>query len=200
MSDDYSHTPVLAARCFELLKPALTSTDSRGAGNVYIDTTLGLGGHSNYFLKRLPDIKVIGVDRDVHALSRAITRLAEYEDRFFPFHGSFADIEQAWELSPWSSQLKVKAILADFGVSSMQLDNPERGFSYTHDGPLDMRMDTTQGITCAQLIAEIDRPTLTRILREYGDEKFAASISGLLTKEREIYPIETTSLCRCEST
>ena len=175
------HTPVMLDRCLDLLAPAFEVEEP-----LMVDATVGLGGHSEGALKRFPTLRVIGIDRDPAALEMASERLAPFGDRFTPFLGTYDQIAAALE-----GRL-ANGILMDLGVSSMQLDEVDRGFSYATDAPLDMRMDPTSGESAAELLARVDRSELIRILRRYGDEKFAPRIADLVIQGREAHPLETT--------
>jgi 16S rRNA (cytosine1402-N4)-methyltransferase len=176
------HLPVMADRCVELLRPR--------PGGVYLDATLGLGGHAERVLEAsAPSGRVIGLDRDPAALALARERLAWAGERLVTVAASFADLaEVAGELGID----QVDGVLYDLGVSSLQLDEPERGFSYRVDAPLDMRMDTTHGITAAEVLATYPRAELTRVLRVYGEERFASRIARFVDDARRRAPIRTT--------
>lgn len=174
------HVPVLLDRVVELLTPALASP-----GATMIDATLGLGGHTQAVLEACPNARVIGIDRDVEALRRSRERLAGFGDRFLGVHAVYDEIPAVLADLGLGS---VDAILFDLGVSSMQLDLPERGFAYAHDAPLDMRMDATTGRTAADVLNGYTVQELTRVLREYGEEKFARKIATAVVREREVAP------------
>ncbi|MBA8803911.1 16S rRNA (cytosine1402-N4)-methyltransferase [Nocardioides ginsengisegetis] len=174
------HVPVLLDRVVALLAPALGHD-----GATMIDATLGLGGHSEAVLTRIPGSRVIGVDRDPAALALAGERLAPFGDRFTPVHAVYDEIPNVLADLNRSS---VDAVLFDLGVSSMQLDLRERGFAYAEDAPLDMRMDSTVGQTAADVLNTYAVGDLTRILRDYGEEKFAAKIARAIVREREAEP------------
>ena len=174
------HVPVLLDRVVSLLEPALTRD-----GAVLVDCTLGLGGHSEAVLTRLPGVRVIGVDRDTFALERAGARLAEFGDRFTGVHAVYDELPEVLDELGLSS---VDAIFFDLGVSSMQLDERERGFAYAEDAPLDMRMDATTGVTAADVLNTYSAGELTRVLRDYGEEKFAKKIAHAIVREREVEP------------
>ncbi|WP_101524165.1 16S rRNA (cytosine(1402)-N(4))-methyltransferase RsmH [Nocardioides houyundeii] len=175
-----SHVPVMLDRVVALLAPALERD-----GAVLVDCTLGLGGHSEAVLQRFDHVRVIGIDRDPQALELASSRLAGFGDRFTPVHAVYDEIADVVAEQGLSS---VDAVLFDLGVSSMQLDVRERGFAYAEDAPLDMRMDGTTGITAAEVLNTYSAQELTRVLREYGEEKFARKIAGAIVREREREP------------
>jgi 16S rRNA (cytosine1402-N4)-methyltransferase len=178
---DSIHEPVMLDRTLELLGPALS-----GPSAVLVDCTLGLGGHSEAFLKAFENLTIIGIDRDQSALALAAKRLAPFDERVKFFHGTYDQIAEAIAVNGYT---EVAAILMDLGVSSMQIDNADRGFAYSFDAPLDMRMDTDSGITAAQLIATATEAELTRIFREYGEERFASKIASELVSIRGKTPI-----------
>lgn len=175
-----AHIPVLLERVLDLLAPSLTADRS-----VFIDATLGLGGHSEAVLERFPDARVIGVDRDLHALSRSRERLARFGDRFVAVHAVYDEIPEVLADLGLAS---VSAILFDLGVSSMQLDVRERGFAYAEDAPLDMRMNDTDPLTAADVLNTYDERDLARILREYGEERFARQLARAIVRAREVEP------------
>ncbi|MEN8704543.1 MAG: 16S rRNA (cytosine(1402)-N(4))-methyltransferase RsmH [Nocardioides marinisabuli] len=179
-----SHVPVLLDRVVALLAPAL---DHPGA--VLVDCTLGLGGHSEAVLERLPQANVIGIDRDPAALELAGRRLAAYGDRFRGVHAVYDEIPEVLDELGLDH---VDAVLFDLGVSSMQLDVRERGFAYAEDAPLDMRMGST-GPTAADVLNTYSAAELTRVLRDYGEEKFARKIAGAIVRRRESEPFTTSA-------
>jgi 16S rRNA (cytosine1402-N4)-methyltransferase len=180
-----SHVPVLLDRVVSLLAPAL---DHEGA--VMVDATLGLGGHTEAVLTRCAPARVIGIDRDPEALRRAGERLAPFGDRFTAVHAVYDEIP---EVLQEQGLAEVDAVLFDLGVSSMQLDVRERGFAYAEDAPLDMRMDPTTGQTAADLLNTATAQELTRILREYGEEKFASRIAREVVRRRETTPFSSSA-------
>jgi 16S rRNA (cytosine1402-N4)-methyltransferase len=180
MTDDQIHTPVLLERCIELLAPAL---DAPGA--VFVDATLGMGGHSAGILERFPDVTLVGLDRDPDALAIAGERLARFGDRVHLVHTVYDGILEALDDLGID---EVHGILFDLGVSSLQLDRVERGFSYSKDAPLDMRMDGTSDLTAATILAEYSEADLRRIFREYGEEKLAARYAQKIVAAREVEP------------
>ncbi len=191
MNDDQAvadrHVPVMRDRIVELLAPALVGKD--GGTTVYLDGTLGMGGHTEAILAACPDAVAYGVDRDTEALRLAGRRLAAFGDRFVPVHARYDDAVA--ELAALGVH-QIHAALFDLGVSSLQLDETDRGFSYSRDADLDMRMDQTQGMTAADVLAEYDEADLRRILREYGEERFAGKIAKAVVRERATNPISTS--------
>ncbi|HEX2551207.1 MAG TPA: 16S rRNA (cytosine(1402)-N(4))-methyltransferase RsmH, partial [Nocardioidaceae bacterium] len=178
-----SHVPVLLDRVVALVAPALQRTDREQT--LIVDATLGLGGHTEAVLQRCPQAHVIGVDRDVHALERSRERLAPYSGRVTFVHAVYDEIADVLtELGHPS----VDGVLFDLGVSSMQLDVRERGFAYSQDAPLDMRMNDTDGPTAADVLNGYPVHELARILRDYGEERFARRIAEGVVREREREP------------
>jgi len=171
------HKPVMLERCLDLLRPALS-----GHSRV-IDATLGLGGHTEALLLEHPELQVFGIDRDPQALELASKRLAQFGDRFVPVAATYDQIAEHFE------PLSVDGILMDLGVSSMQLDDDDRGFSYARDTYLDMRMDQTTGKTAADLLAELDEVALAKIFKHYGEERYAMPIARRIVEKRKDQPI-----------
>jgi 16S rRNA (cytosine1402-N4)-methyltransferase len=188
----FGHVPVLLERCVELLTPALTRHSPDGSGALLIDATLGAGGHSERLLTELPGLKVIGLDRDPSALEIAGARLARFADRFTAVRTRYDGIADALIETGYPATGSVDGVLFDLGVSSMQLDRTERGFSYSADAPLDMRMDPDLPLTAAVILNTYDKAALARILREFGDERFAPRIAGFIVRRREQQPFTTT--------
>jgi 16S rRNA (cytosine1402-N4)-methyltransferase len=180
-----SHVPVLLDRVVALLQPGL---DHEGA--VLVDATLGLGGHSEALLTRCTLARVVGIDRDPEALRRAEERLAPFADRFTGVHATYDEIPDV--LARLGLE-HADGVLFDLGVSSMQLDVVDRGFAYREDAPLDMRMDPTAGPTAADVLNTYSRAELARILREYGEERFAPRIAAAIVREREAQPFTTSA-------
>ena len=178
------HTPVLLQRCLDLLAPALAAP-----GAVMVDSTLGMGGHTEGVLRAFDHVRVIGIDRDPQALALAGERLAPFGDRFTGVHAVYDEIGDVLDDLGIPS---VQGVLMDLGVSSLQLDETERGFAYAHDAPLDMRMDQSRGRTAADVLNTYDERELTRILREYGEERFAQRIARAVVRRREQQPWERT--------
>lgn len=180
------HVSVLLERCIELLSPAI----GRSKNPVVVDATLGLGGHAEALLKKFPNLIVIGIDRDKDAIALATSRLEVFGDRFKSSHAVYDHIQQCIEEFGYK---KVDGILFDLGVSSMQLDEVERGFSYANDAPLDMRMDRSQGKTAADIVNFSSREELISILRKYGEERFAPRIVDAIIRQRGIAPMNSTA-------
>ncbi len=178
--DDARHVPVLLDRVVALVAPALERP-----GALLIDATLGLGGHTAAVLERCPQAHVIGIDRDTHALERSRERLAPYAERMTFVHAVYDEIAEVLDDRGLSH---VDGVLFDLGVSSMQLDVRERGFAYAEDAPLDMRMNDTDGPTAADVLNDYPVAELARILREYGEEKFARRIAEAVVRERAKEP------------
>src|SRR6195952_4881520 len=175
-----THVPVLLDRVGALVAPSLERP-----GSVFVDATLGLGGHTEAVLGRCPQARVVGVDRDLHALELAGARLAPFEGRTPLVHAVYDEIPEVL------AELGIDAVdgvLFDLGVSSMQLDVRERGFAYAEDAPLDMRMDDTTGPTAADLLNSYPAAELARILRSYGEEKFARQVARAIVRDRESEP------------
>lgn len=191
MVDDEPHVPVLLDRCVELLAPALTQRDSAGTGAILVDGTLGAGGHAQRFLTRFEGLRLIGLDRDPDALRIAGERLAPFGDRVTLVRTRYDGIAEALAENGVPAG-HVDAILLDLGVSSMQLDRPERGFSYSTDAPLDMRMDSEADLTAAEILNTFDEKALTRLLREFGEERFASRIARYIVRRRADAPFSTT--------
>ncbi|MDE0867404.1 MAG: 16S rRNA (cytosine(1402)-N(4))-methyltransferase RsmH [Aquiluna sp.] len=179
------HRPVMLQRCMELLRPGIT-----GDSAVVIDCTLGLGGHTEALLKEHDNLTVIGIDRDPAALELATARLEPFGTRFIPAAATYDEISEVIAELDLTS---VQGILMDLGVSSMQLDEADRGFSYAQDAPLDMRMNQNLGQTAADLIAKLGEKELTKIFRDYGEERFAPLIAKRVVAEREVSDILTSA-------
>jgi len=182
------HVPVLRDRIVELLAPALQEP-----GALMVDATVGMGGHSESILEACSGVRVVGIDRDREALSLARDRLAHFGGRFTPVHAVYDELPQILKelgLSAWSS---VSAVLFDLGVSSLQLDEEERGFAYRHDAPLDMRMDQDSGVTAAHVLNTYGQADLERILREYGEERFAKRVASAVVRERTRQPFTNSA-------
>ena len=179
MESAFHHIPVL----FEEVMAYLSPRD----GGVYADGTLGGGGHSEGILLRAPHAVLYGIDRDGQAIAAASARLARFQG-FHAVHGNFHDVKALLDGAP-----PLDGALLDLGVSSHQLDTPERGFSYHADAPLDMRMDPSQGQTAAQYLAGVSQEALRSVLWEYGEEKWAARIAQIVVERRAQKPLLTTA-------
>jgi len=180
------HISVALDKCIDLLTPAINNSTSP----VFVDATLGLGGHSFEMLNRFPNLTLIGIDRDTQAIAKASARLSQFGNRVHIAHSVFDRFNEVVKSFGFE---KIDAALFDLGVSSMQLDQAERGFSYSQDAPLDMRMDQSQGITAEEIVNTWSHGDLARILRVYGEEKFAPRIADFIIREREISPITSTA-------
>ena len=174
------HVPVLVQEVVHALEPA--------RGGTFVDCTVGLGGHAEAILDAAPGTRVIGIDRDARALALAAARLDRFGDRARLVEGEFGDVE---EILASMGVAAVAGVLADLGVSSLQLDTPERGFSFRFEGPLDMRMGSGE-VTAADIVNHYSEAQLETILREYGEEPQARRIARAIVEEREKAPIETT--------
>ncbi|KZX21853.1 16S rRNA (cytosine(1402)-N(4))-methyltransferase RsmH [Rathayibacter tanaceti] len=176
------HLPVLLERCVELLTPALERD-----GAVVVDATLGMGGHSLALLERFPRLHLVGLDRDPEALHLAGERLAAHASRIDLVHAVYDELPEVLD------ELGIGTIdgaLFDLGVSSLQLDETERGFSYSKDAPLDMRMDSTAPLTAASILADYDEGALRRIFHEYGEERLASRYAKKIVEARREAPLE----------
>jgi len=172
-------------RCLDLLGPALSEP-----GAVVVDGTLGLGGHSEALLREFPQARLVAVDRDPAALELAGRRLAPYAGRATLVHAVYDEIPAVLERLGIA---RVQGVLFDLGVSSMQLDEADRGFAYAQDAPLDMRMDQTRGISAAEVLNTYGHGDLARILKVYGEERFAGKIASAIVREREREPFTTSA-------
>ena len=178
---EYTHDPVLLSECIQGL-------NIRPDG-MYVDGTLGRAGHSREIARRLTTGRLIGIDRDQAALDAAPGRLGEWMDRVELIHGNFADLDALLE---GRGVGQVDGMLFDLGVSSPQLDDPQRGFSYMHDAPLDMRMDRSAPLTAREVVNGWEEAELKRILWRYGEERYAGPIAAAMVRARQEHPIETT--------
>jgi len=185
MATNDIHTPVLLERTVELLAPALERD-----GAVLVDATLGMGGHAEAFLQRFPRLTLVGIDRDTDALAIAGERLAPFADRIHLVHAVYDELPRVLRELGIAA---VDGILFDLGVSSLQLDRTERGFSYSQDAPLDMRMDATSERTAALILATYSESELRRIFYEYGDEKLAPRYASRIVQQRTARPLETSA-------
>jgi 16S rRNA (cytosine(1402)-N(4))-methyltransferase len=183
------HIPVMLDRVMSLLSPALSVPGPGGRDPVYVDATLGMGGHAEAMLQAHPRLRVVGLDRDTSALERSRRRLAPYADRVDLAHAVYDEIPAVLSDLGITS---VQGILFDLGVSSPQLDEAERGFAYSYDAPLDMRMDQTRGLTAADVLNSYPPGDLTRILRVYGEERYARRVAMAIVRERDREPFTST--------
>jgi 16S rRNA (cytosine1402-N4)-methyltransferase len=180
-----AHVPVMLDRCLDLLAPALAAP-----GAVVVDATLGLGGHSEALLTRFPGARLVALDRDTDALGLAGRRLAPFGERATLVHAVYDELPRVLDRLGID---RVQGVLFDLGVSSMQLDEEERGFAYARDAPLDMRMDQTTGISAAEVLNTYPPGELVRILRAYGEEKNARRIVEAVVRERQREPFTTSA-------
>jgi len=185
--DGAQHVPVLAGRVTALLAPAL---DAEGA--VLVDATLGRAGHARALLEACPGLFLVGIDADVAAIEAAGELLAPYAERVTLVHARYDEIPAVVAALGAPGLARVMGLLFDLGVSSPQLDEPARGFAYAHDAPLDMRMDQTAERTAADVVNGYPPAELARILREYGEERFARRIADAVVRERARAPITST--------
>ncbi|MDO5499082.1 MAG: 16S rRNA (cytosine(1402)-N(4))-methyltransferase RsmH [Propionibacteriaceae bacterium] len=179
------HVPVLLSRIVDLLAPALTAP-----GAVYVDCTLGLGGHAEAILTTCPAARLIGIDRDPQALAYAGERLAGFGDRVTLVQAVYDELP---DVLAAARAPRVQAILADLGLSSLQIDRADRGFAYAVDAPLDMRMDATQPLTAAEVVNTYPASDLQRILSAYGEERFAPRIARAIVHARATEPFDTSA-------
>ncbi|MCT2585218.1 16S rRNA (cytosine(1402)-N(4))-methyltransferase RsmH [Actinophytocola gossypii] len=183
-----AHVPVLLDRVLELLGPAL-SRDSA----VLVDATVGLGGHADALLAAHPGLTLVGFDRDPNALDRSGERLARHGDRVHLVHAGYDEMPRELAALGFEPAESVDGVLMDLGVSSMQLDLADRGFAYAQDAPLDMRMDPTTGRTAAEILNTYTADELTRVLRDYGEERFARRIANAVVSARAKEPFTTSA-------
>jgi 16S rRNA (cytosine1402-N4)-methyltransferase len=179
------HVPVKLERVLELIGPALERPDP-----VFVDTTVGLGGHSEAVLRHFPQVRLVGLDRDEQALAHSRDRLNPFAERVVLVHAVYDALPEVLADLDISA---VAAILMDLGVSSMQLDERSRGFAYAQDAPLDMRMDASTSLTAAGILNTYSVDALTRVLRDYGEERFARRIATSIVREREIEPFDASA-------
>ena len=189
------HAPVLLRRCLDLLAPALTGPGAP-VRPLLIDCTLGMGGHSEAALERFESLMVVGIDRDPEAVSLARSRLSRFGGRFRAERATYDRVDAVARRAAEAAGRRdgtVDAVLMDLGVSSLQLDRVERGFSYSRSAPLDMRMDQSGGCTAQDILDGADEDELARILRTYGEERFAPRIAAAIVRRREAGdPVEST--------
>ena len=183
MQENYGHYSVMLAETVDSLniKP----------GGVYVDCTLGGAGHSARILEKMGgDGKLVGIDRDEYAIQKASQRLEKYKDNILLIKGNFCD---APELLSENGIHKIDGVVADLGVSSFQLDNADRGFSYMHDAPLDMRMSRQDKLSAYDVVNGYEEKELSRIINLFGEERFASKIAYNICRTREKQPIKTTA-------
>ena len=183
MKAENLHQSVLAAECLQLLKPQ--------PNEIFVDATLGLGGHTELLLRAAENVRVVGIDRDREAIGLARQRLADFGDRFEIFHANFADLKRVAQTAKIE---KVDGVLADLGVSSLQFDSAERGFSFRFDAKLDMRMDANSDEpTAAELLADLSEEEIANLIYNYGEERFSRRIARRIVERREAgEPVKTT--------
>jgi 16S rRNA (cytosine1402-N4)-methyltransferase len=175
------HIPVVLDRVLDLLDPALVPTNNKEP--VMVDATTGLGGHTAAVLTRFPLTRVVGIDRDPRAIEAASARLAPFGDRVHLHRCRYDQLEEALDAEGIAA---VDAVLFDLGVSSMQIDETDRGFSYSRPAPLDMRMDPTSPLTAAEVVNSYSQSDLSRVLWEYGQERFARRIAREIVARRPL--------------
>ena len=185
MGEPTAHVPVLLERCLELLAPALVRP-----GAVHVDATLGLGGHAEAVLAAHPELTLVGLDRDPQALDLAGRRLAPYAGRTHLVHAVYDELPEVLDRLDIAA---VHGLLFDLGVSSLQLDEAARGFAYAQDAPLDMRMDQSRGRTAAEVVNTYSAADLARVLRVYGEERFASRIAAAIVRERAKAPLTSSA-------
>jgi 16S rRNA (cytosine1402-N4)-methyltransferase len=184
-TQDFAHEPVMAQRIVELLRPALEAPDA-----IVADLTLGLGGHTEALLAAAPGARVIAIDRDTEAIARSRDRLAAFGSRVEFVHAAYDELPAVLDRLGFAV---ISAVLLDLGVSSLQLDDRQRGFSYSRDAPLDMRMDQSRGLTAADVVNGYETGELARVLRTYGEERFARRIAEAIVRERSVTPFTGTA-------
>ena len=171
---EFRHTPVLLQDVVALFKESGVTR--------FVDGTLGGAGHSQAILDAIPEARVLGIDRDSAAVNAATERLAQYGERAIVVKGEYADMETIADANAFTG---VNGVLLDIGVSSMQIDSPERGFSFRFDGPLDMRMDSSSSLTAAEILNTYDEKQIADILYEFGEERRSRQIARAVVKRRE---------------
>lgn len=178
----FRHVPIMPEKVLSLLQPE--------RGGIFVDGTLGGGGHAEAVLERLPENgRLIGIDRDGEAIAAAVQRLSRFDGKFTALRGNFFNMK---DLLEDIGITRADGILLDLGVSSYQLDAPGRGFSYSEDAPLDMRMDASAGFSAYDVVNGYPRDELFRIIRDYGEERYASRIAGTIVREREKNAIQST--------
>ncbi len=185
----YAHVPVMAGRVTTLLLPALTGPTPGGRPPVLIDATLGRAGHARAFLEAVPGLLLIAIDADAAAIEAGNALAGRYPGQVTVAHAFYDRIA---DIAADTGHRRVQAVLFDLGVSSPQLDDASRGFSYSRDAPLDMRMDTAGELTAARVVNEYPPADLARVLAEYGEERFARRIASAIARERAKEPLDST--------
>ena len=185
MSQSTRHVPVMRDRVIALLAPALEAP-----GAVLVDATLGLGGHAEHALTSFPSLRLVGLDRDPEALRLSGERLSAFGERVTLVHAVYDELP---EVLAELGHRRVQGVLFDLGVSSMQLDEAGRGFAYAQDAPLDMRMDPTSELTAAEVLNTYSAADLARVLRQYGEERFAGRIAARVVVERKVEPFTSSA-------
>ena len=180
-----AHVPVLLERVVALLDPAVADRPA-----VVVDATLGTGGHAEALLSTYPQLRLVGLDRDPEALRRSTERLAPFSDRVSTHHVVYDEIA---EVLAERGVDRVDGVVMDLGVSSLQLDEADRGFAYAQDAPLDMRMDPTVGRTAGDVVNTYSAAELTRVLKVYGEERFAARVAAAIVRRRESGPLTSSA-------
>ncbi|SDS10106.1 16S rRNA (cytosine(1402)-N(4))-methyltransferase RsmH [Microlunatus soli] len=183
------HIPVMLEQIVDLLAPALESSPETEAP-ILVDCTLGLGGHSAALLAACPQARLIGLDRDTQAIAAAGERLAAYADRIELVHAVYDELP---EVLAERGITAVQGVLLDLGLSSLQIDRADRGFAYARDAPLDMRMDQTADLTAEEVVNSYSAAELTRILRDYGEERSARRIADAIVAQRRTEPISSSA-------
>ena len=185
------HIPVSLDRCIELLSPSIENAIAQRGLAIIVDATLGLGGHTRALLEKFPKLRVIGFDRDSKAIEEARHNVAPFEERLTTVHAVYDEIDSVLDDLGIA---RVDGFLFDLGVSSMQLDEGQRGFAYSYPAPLDMRMDQTSGMTAEDILMNYSREELIRVIREYGEERFASRIADRIIERRSTSPLKNLSL------
>jgi 16S rRNA (cytosine1402-N4)-methyltransferase len=188
-AEDPLHVPVMLQRCVELLGRGVVAARDLGLPPVVVDATLGMGGHSAGILREFPDVRLIGIDRDPQAIAEASARLASFGERFTAVHTTDDELPEV--LSAHRIE-HISGALFDLGVSSLQLDEDERGFSYSRPAPLDMRMNPEDPLTAAEVLNGYSESELARIISEYGEERYARKIARIIVTDRRERPWSTS--------
>jgi 16S rRNA (cytosine1402-N4)-methyltransferase len=185
----FAHVPVMAGRVTALLLPALTASAADGRPPVLVDATLGRAGHARAFLEAVPGLSLIGIDADEAAIDAGRALADQYPGQVTLAHSFYDRIA---EIVAGAGHRRVQGVLFDLGVSSPQLDDTSRGFSYAHDAPLDMRMDSSAELTAERVVNTYPVPELSRVLLQYGEERFARRIAEAIARERTREPVTST--------